>query len=213
MPADRPRAEAPTVVSSLVGIIVAVVSGVFGISAHGLAAGTGAALPGSGQVLLVLAASAGIGAATASLARRRSPVVLTAAGLLAGQGVVHLILASGHSHGSAAHTHLAGHSVDAAAVRRAMDGANVGGTAASGHVDSLLTPGMLGAHLAAIAITLTVVAILTGTLAWVAARVQPLMATAHLVVVDLVVSRGRIAAPDARYLLSGGETRAPPVAV
>lgn len=200
-------------VSSLAGIIVAVVSGVFGISAHGLAAGSGAALPGSGQVLLVLGASAGIGAATASLARRRSPVALSAAGLLAGQGVVHLVLASGHSHGGGAHSHVAGHAVDTAAVRAAMDVTTTGSAAAGAHADALLTPGMLGAHLAAIAMTLTLVAILSGTLAWVAARMAPLLATVHLVVVDKQFPLGRIAAPDSRYLLAGGGTRAPPVAV
>lgn len=205
-------------VSSLVGIVVAVVSAVFGISAHGLAAGTGATLPGSGQMLLVLAASAGIGAATASLARTHRPLVPTAGGLVAGQGVVHLVLISGHGHGraahppahSAAHSDAGGHAVDAAAVRAAMDGVATAGAGPGAHADGLLTPGMLGAHLAA---TLALVAILSATLDWVAGRVLPLLATVHLVVVEKLSTCGRIAAPDARYLLARGGTRAPPVAV
>lgn len=229
MTAVRPRSEAPPLVTSLVGIIVAVVSAVFGISAHGLAAGTGAALPSSGQMLMVLAASAGIGGATAALARRRSPIALTAGGLLAGQGVVHLVMISGHGHSGSAHSGAhpaagghAGHMPDPVAVRAAMDGtaatAGTGGASGAGaatgsHADALLTPAMLGAHLAAIVITLALVAILSGTLAWVAARVLPLLATAHLVVVELTDPHGRIAAPDARYLLARGRPRAPPVSV
>lgn len=203
-------------VTTLVGMVVAVVSAVFGISAHGMAAGAAAALPSSEQILMVLGASAGIGAVTADLARRHSPVLLSAAGLLAGQGLVHLVLSSGHAHGggprsSHAAGH-AGHAVDAAAVRGAMDG--VGGSGASAHVDALLTPGMLAAHLAAIGVTLAVVAALAATLSWVAARVVPLAAGAHLVVVvDKRILTGRIAAPDARYLVASGGTRAPPVTV
>lgn len=196
-------------VSTAAGIVVAVVSAVFGICAHGLAAGTGAALPSSEQILMLLGASAGVGAVTAALARRHSPVALSALGLLAGQGLVHLVMASGHSHGGAAHNHAAGHTVDSGAVRAAMDS----GSTVGAHADSLLTPGMLGAHLAAVVMTLAVVAVLSGTLAWVAARVVPLLAGVHLVVVEKIAPCGRIPAPDARYLLAGGATRAPPVSV
>ncbi|MBB0970544.1 hypothetical protein G6016_16610, partial [Dietzia aerolata] len=68
MSVDRLRAEVPPVVTAAVGIIVALVSGVFGISAHGLAAGAAALPPTSGDILLVGAASAGIGAVTAAVA-------------------------------------------------------------------------------------------------------------------------------------------------
>ncbi|HJC28310.1 MAG TPA: hypothetical protein H9759_02835 [Candidatus Dietzia intestinipullorum] len=209
MTADRPRPAAPDVVSTATGIVVAVVSAVFGVCAHGLAAGTGAALPSSEQLLMLLGASAGVGAVTAALARRRSPVLLSVGGLLAGQGLVHLVMVSDHAHGGAGHDHAAGHVVDPGAVRAAMDG----GSAAGAHADLLLTPGMLGAHVAAVVLTLAVVAILSGTLAWVAARVAPLLAGAHLVVVDKLVPRGRVPAADTRYLLSRGATRAPPVSV
>ncbi|MBB1016664.1 hypothetical protein G6012_15340, partial [Dietzia schimae] len=45
MSADRLRAEVPPAVTAVVGIVVALVSGVFGISAHGLAAGALAGPP------------------------------------------------------------------------------------------------------------------------------------------------------------------------
>ncbi|MBB1024474.1 hypothetical protein G6019_08525, partial [Dietzia sp. DQ12-76] len=69
MPADRVRTEVPPVVTAAVGMVVALVSAVFGIAAHGLAAGTGAWVPSPGQILLIAAASAGVGAATAAVAR------------------------------------------------------------------------------------------------------------------------------------------------
>ncbi|MBB1029441.1 hypothetical protein G6027_00750, partial [Dietzia sp. SLG310A2-38A2] len=55
MSADRFRAEVPPVVTAAVGIVVALVSAVFGIAAHGLAAGTGALAPSPGQILLIAA--------------------------------------------------------------------------------------------------------------------------------------------------------------
>lgn len=199
----RLRSEVPPVVTSLVGVVVAMVSAVFGISAHGLAAGAAATAPTSGQILSVLAAGAGIGAVTAALARHRSPVPVAAAGLVAGQGLVHLVLASGHTHGPAGHTHGA----DAATVRAAMDA-----TAVTSH--DLWTPAMLGAHTAAIVVTLAVVAVLARTLAWVAARVAPLLDRILLSAADLVVVPTLpTPAPDAGYLLARGGTRAPPVAV
>ena len=72
MSADRLRAEVPPVVTAVVGIVVALVSGVFGISAHGLAAGAAAGPPTTGQILMVAAASAGVGVVTAALARHLS---------------------------------------------------------------------------------------------------------------------------------------------
>src|SRR5699024_9206868 len=84
--AERTRPAAPDGASTATGIDVAVASAVFGVCAHGLAAGTGAALPSSEQLLMLLGASAGVGAVTAALARRRSPVLLSVGGLLAGQG-------------------------------------------------------------------------------------------------------------------------------
>lgn len=196
-------------VTAVVGIVVALVSGVFGISAHGLASGGLAGPPTSGEILMVAAASAGVGAVTAALARRLVPVLTTAAGLIAGQGLVHLVLASGHTHGAAGHA--AGHhTTDPVAVRAAMDGVGPDPAASAA---ALLTPGMLGAHLAAIVATLALVAILSGTLSWLAARVLPMPVTAHLV----VVARGQASydadAPRGRFLLARGGTRAPPVAV
>ncbi|MFN3338672.1 MAG: hypothetical protein ACK40Z_03155 [Dietzia sp.] len=219
MPADRLRAEVPPVVTAAVGIVVAVVSAVFGIAAHGLAAGTGAVVPSPGQLLLVAAASAGVGAATAAIARQRSPILMAAAGLIAGQGVVHLVLAPGHTHSAtpgSSHAALGHHVTDPALVRAAMDSAAMGGAAGSELAISpatLLTPGMLGAHLAAIAVTLALVAVLSGTLAWVAARVMPLLGSVHLVVVAPLVSSYDAGAPRDRFLLARGGTRAPPVAV
>lgn len=232
-------------VTSVVGIIVAVVSGGFGISAHGLAAGVAgaggigaAALPPTlGDLLMVGAASAGIGAVTAALARRRPPVLTAAVGLLAGQGLVHLVLSSGHSHAQVGGANTGGviaggalshHATDPAAVRAAMDAsatgmggaAGIGGTggiggagAGGGHLSSLLTPEMLGAHVAAVAVTLGLVAILSRTLSWVAARVSPLLGRVRVVVVVPLLSSYDALAPRARYLLVGGGTRAPPALV
>lgn len=193
-------------VTAAVGIVVALVSGVFGISAHGLAAGAAAVPPTSGDIILVAAASAGIGAVTATLARHRPPLLTATAGLLAGQGLVHLVLSAGHTHGLGT-GHTGHHGADPAAVRAAMDGAG------TGRMASLLTPEMLGAHLAAIVLTLALVATLSWTLAWVAARVAPLMARVHLVVVAPLLASYDAHAPRGRYLLTGGGTRAPPAAV
>lgn len=208
MPADRTRNEVPPVVTAVVGIVVALVSAVFGISAHGLAAGVAAGPPTAGQILLVAAASAGIGAVTAAMARERSPILTSGAGLLAGQGLVHLVLASGHSHGAAGP--LGHHANDPAAVRAAMDGAGLRPTASAA---ALLTPSMLGAHLAAIVVTVALVAVLAGTLSWLAARVLPTPETAQLVVVARLLSSYDADAPRGRFLLARGGTRAPPVAV
>ncbi|MFN3601096.1 MAG: hypothetical protein ACK4UY_06885 [Dietzia sp.] len=218
MPADRFRAEVPPVVTAVVGIVVAVVSAVFGIAAHGLAAGTGAVAPTPGQILLIAAASSGVGAATAAIARQRSPIPVAGAGLIAGQGVVHLLLAPGHTHSAtpgSSHAALGHHVTDPALVRAAMDSAALGGAGSDAATSpaALLTPGMLGAHLAAIAVTLALVAVLSGTLAWVAARVMPLLGSAHLVVVAPLVSSYDAGAPRDRFLLARGGTRAPPVAV
>ncbi|WP_173674792.1 MULTISPECIES: hypothetical protein [unclassified Dietzia] len=211
MSADRLRAEVPPAVTAVVGIVVALVSGVFGISAHGLAAGALAGPPTVGQILSVASASAGVGVVTAAVARRRAPVLTAAAGLIAGQGLVHLVLASGHTHGTAGTTGALGHhTTDPVALRAAMDGV---GPAPASSAAALLTPGMLGAHLAAIAVTLALVAILSGTLSWLAARIPPMVETAHLVVVARLLASYDADTPRGRFLLARGGTRAPPVAV
>ena len=211
MSADRLRAEVPPAVTAVVGIVVALVSGVFGISAHGLAAGALAGPPTVGQILSVAAASAGVGVVTAAVARRRAPVLTAAAGLIAGQGLVHLVLASGHTHGAAGTTGVLGHhATDPAALRAAMDGV---GPAPASSAAALLTPGMLGAHVAAIAVTLALVAILSGTLSWLAARIPPMVETAHLDVVARLLASYDADTPRGRFLLARGGTRAPPVAV
>ena len=167
--------------------------------------------PTSGDILTVAAASAGIGAVTAVLARHRPPLLTAAAGLLAGQGLVHLVLSTGHTHGLGT-GHTGHHGADPAAVRAAMDSAGTE-SAGAGHMASLLTPQMLGAHIAAVVLTVTVVTILTRTLAWVAARVAPLLGRVHLVVVAPLLTSYNALAPRARHLLTGGGTRAPPAAV
>lgn len=216
-------------VAAAVGMVVALVSGIFGISAHGLAAGTvagsAAVPPGSGDLLLVGGASVGIGAVTAALARHRPPLLTAGTGLLSGQALVHLILSAGHDHAGTGHVGHAGpggaagaltqnplahHGADPGAVRAAMD---LGVAAPTGHLASLLTPPMLGAHVAAVLVTLALVAVLSRTLAWVAARVAPLLATVHLVVVAPSLATYDAHAPRARYLLTGGGTRAPPALV
>ena len=210
MSADRLRAEVPPAVTAAVGIVVALVSGVFGISAHGLAAGALAGPPTPGEILSVAATSAGIGAVAAA-ARRRSPVLAAAVGLISGQGLVHLVLASGHTHGTAGTTGALGHhTTDPVALRAAMDGA---GFAPASSAAALLTPGMLGAHVAAIAVTLALVAVLSGTLSWLAARIPPMVETAHLVVVARLLASYDADVPRGRFLLARGGTRAPPVAV
>lgn len=199
-------------VTAVVGVVVALVSAVFGISAHGLAAGAAGGPPSSADLLMVAAASAGVGALTAAVARHRTPLLVAAAGLVAGQGLVHMVLSSGHSHSTpgvaaGAHVH---HAADPAVVRAAMDGAGLDPAFATA---DLLTPGMLGAHVAAIVATLAVVAILSGTLSWVAARVLPTMAKAHLVVVATLLASYDADTPRRRFLLARGGTRAPPVTV
>lgn len=196
-------------VTALVGIIVAVVSGVFGISAHGLAAPLDMGPVTAGQALLVGAASAGVGAAAAAVSRYRSPLLTAAVGLICGQGAVHLVLSSAHSPHAAAHS-LGHHTGDPAAVRAAMDGAALDSVASAA---ALLSPAMLAAHIAAIGAALLVVAVLAGALAWVAARVVPLPTPAHLIVVVRLLAPYHADAPQRRYLLSRGGTRAPPVAV
>lgn len=209
--AARPTAEVPPLVTSVIGILVAVVSGVFGISAHGLAAGTGAVVQSPGQLLIIVGACVGIGVVTSALARHRPPVAVSSVGLLTGQIVVHLALVSSHSHGGASHAHgaanPAGAAAEAASLRAAMDSAAVSS-------DALWTPAMLGAHLAAIVVTLAVVAVLAGALAWVAALVVPQDAAVLLAVGDRLVVVGRsLLTPDTGFLLARGGTRAPPVAV
>lgn len=230
MSVDRLRAEVPPVVTAVVGIVVAVVSGVFGISAHGLAAGAAAGAPTPGQILTVAAASAGVGALTAALSRRGAPVLTAAAGLVAGQGLVHLVLAAGHAQPGHLHTGtahagqvatpasagpLGHHATDPAAVRAAMDGQGLadGLGLAGAHSADLMTPEMLAAHLAAIVLTLTLVAVLTGALSWVAARVMTMAETAHLVVVAALLTSYHADTPRRRFLVSRGGTRAPPVYV
>jgi len=218
MSADRLRAEVPPAVTAAVGIVVALVSGVFGISAHGLTAGALAGPPTSGQILAVAATSAGIGAVAASVARRRAPVLTAAAGLIAGQGLVHLVLATGHPHSTTGYATgapgapgaLGHHTTDPAALRAAMDAV---GLIPASSASTLLTPGMLGGHVAAIAMTLALVAILSGTLSWLAARIPPMVETAHLVVVARLLASYDADTPRGRFLLARGGTRAPPVAV
>ncbi len=74
-------------------------SGAISIAAHGLGGGT--AVPGEEAIVLLLAASAVVGAVVASVRGERNPLLLAAAVLAAGQGIGHLTLtlASEHGHG------------------------------------------------------------------------------------------------------------------
>ena len=194
--------------TKIVGVTVALVSGIFGISAHGLAADMG---PVSfAQALTVAVTSAGIGAATAAAARYRFPILASASGLITGQGAVHIAMSGGHSHhGSGSHPP-GHHGTDPAALRAAMDTAAHDALASA---TALMTPVMLAAHIAAIGSALLVIAALAGALAWVSARSMPPISTAHLVAVVAVVPVPRGAdAPLKRYLVSRGGTRAPPAA-
>lgn len=214
MSADRLRSEVPPAVTAVVGMIVAIVSAVFGISAHGLAAPLGMGPVTSGQVLTVGAASAGVGAVTAAIARLRSPIATAALGLIGGQGAVHLVMSFGHSHATSgaltASSHALGHHAsDAAAVRAAMDSAALDPLASAA---ALMSPMMLAAHVGAIGAALLTIAVLAGALAWLSARTFLPPATAHLVVVYLLAPH-HAGVPLKQYLLSRGGTRAPPVAV
>lgn len=202
--------------TAVVGMIVAVVSGVFGISAHGLAVPLNMGPVTAGQVLMVGAASAGVGAVTAAAARRRSPLATSAFGLICGQGVVHLVMSAGHSHPTsgahAASPHSPGHHTsDPAALQTAMDTAALDPLASAA---ALMPPVMLAAHVAAIGAALLVIAVLVGSLAWLSARTFRPPSTAHLAcaVVVLVAPR-QVDATLGQYLVSRGGTRAPPVAV
>ncbi|MFM1725044.1 hypothetical protein ABEU20_003640 [Rhodococcus sp. PAM 2766] len=81
------------------GTIVGALSGAISIAAHGL--GGGSAFPRDEAVVLLVAASAVVGAAVASARARRGPLVLLALMLAAGQGIGHftLTLSSEHAHG------------------------------------------------------------------------------------------------------------------
>ncbi|WP_415638928.1 hypothetical protein [Prescottella defluvii] len=92
----KSRAEA---VARTRGMFVGSASGAVSIAAHGL--GGGAAVPSEQAVVLLLAASALVGAVTASARTVRRPSVFLGAVLAAGQGIGHLTLtlASDHGHG------------------------------------------------------------------------------------------------------------------
>lgn len=89
----------PDAAAQLRGTVVGALSGALSIAAHGL--GGGSAFPGDEAIVLLVAASAVVGAAVASLRSRRGPLVLLALMLAAGQGIGHftLTLASEHAHG------------------------------------------------------------------------------------------------------------------
>ncbi|AWH93492.1 hypothetical protein A6035_16360 [Dietzia lutea] len=194
--------------TAIVGAIVAMVSGIFGISAHGLATDMG---PVSfAQALTVGVTSAGIGAATAAAARYRLPMLTSALGLAIGQGAVHVAMSGGHTHHASVSHPPGHHATDPAALRAAMDTAAHDALASAA---ALMSPVMLAAHAAAIGSALLVIAVLAGALAWVSARTMPPKSTAHLVAVVAVVLSPRGAdAPLKRYLVSRGGTRAPPAA-
>lgn len=193
--------------TTIVGVTVALVSGIFGISAHGLATDMGAV--SLAQVLTVAVTSAGIGAATAAAARFRFPILTSALGLIIGQGAVHVAMSGGHAHHKSG-SHPPGHHVtDPAALRAAMDTAAHDALASA---TPLMTPAMLAAHIAAIGSALLVIAVLAGATAWMSARMMPLIATAHLVAVVVVRFPRGADAPLKRYLVSRGGTRAPPAA-
>ncbi|RVW11309.1 hypothetical protein EGT67_02450 [Prescottella agglutinans] len=90
------RADA---VAHMRGMFVGSLSGAISIAAHGLGGGT--AVPSEESIVLLVAASAVVGAAVASVRSRCNPLVLLAAVLAAGQGIGHftLTLASDHGHG------------------------------------------------------------------------------------------------------------------
>jgi len=192
--------------TTIVGVTVALVSGIFGISAHGLATDMG---PVSlAQVLTVAGTSAGIGAATAAAARNRFPILTSALGLVIGQSAVHIAMSGGHTHHTSGSHPLGHHVTDPAALRAAMDTAAHDALASA---TALMTPAMFAAHIAAIGSALLVIAVLAGALAWMSARLMPPLATGHLVAVVGVVLFPRGAdAPLKRYLVSRGGTRAPP---
>ncbi|MCA1006517.1 hypothetical protein LCL87_12355 [Rhodococcus hoagii] len=85
--------------AQLRGTVVGALSGAISVAAHGF--GGGSAFPGDEAIVLLVAASAVVGAAVASVRTRRGPLVLLALMLAAGQGIGHftLTLASEHAHG------------------------------------------------------------------------------------------------------------------
>lgn len=197
-------------------MVVAVVSGVFGISAHGLAAPLDMGPVTAGQVLMVGAASAGVGAVTAAVARHRRPLVASTFGLICGQGLVHLMMSAGHSHPtSEAHAasppSLGHHTADPAALQTAIDTAAFDPVASAA---ALMSPVMLAAHVAAIGAALLVIAVLAGALAWLSARTFLPPSIVHLAcAVVILVAPRQVDARAKKFLISRGGTRAPPVAV
>lgn len=212
MPRDRRYGEVPSLMTTAAGILVAVVCAVFGIGAHGLAAGMDLARLDTGQALLAMGVSAAVGAAVARLARRRSPLLLSGTGMLAGQGLIHLVLSAGHAHADTHGAHPVGRAPHGGSMPAALDGTESAAVGAT-HVDSLLTPTMLGAHLAAIGLTVALVALLIAVLEWGAARMPTLPTRTPIAVGGPPRVHDTAPAPDARYLLSAGGTRAPPPAV
>lgn len=199
MSRDRRSGEVPSLVTTAIGTLVATICVVFGIGAHGLAAGMDLARLDTGQGLLAMGVSAAIGATVAELARWWSPLFLAGSGLFAGQVLIHLVLSIGHGHHGG--------------TMRTPVGITEHASVGAAHVQSLLTPTMLSAHLAAIALTVVLVTLLIAVLDWGAARLLPLPTRTPAIGVRIPGGHRTDQAPDGRYLLSAGGTRAPPVAV
>lgn len=95
------RADA---VARVRGLCVGALSGTISIAAHGL--GGAAAVPGGDAIVLLVAASAVVGAVVASGRGARHPLLLVATVLAAGQGVGHLTLTLAAEHGPGHGLHL-----------------------------------------------------------------------------------------------------------
>ena len=202
---DRPERGEPQVVPLVTGVVVAAVAGVFGLCAHGLASAGPAFAPDGPAVLLALTGSALVGATTAAMGRRLPLLPVAGAGLLAGQLVVHLVLAGHHlGHSGGAHPgHLAGPR-QTLAVQAAMDSATP--QASPFH----MSPVMAVAHLAAIAVTVVLLALISGALAWLGSRVvTPVRCTWGRQGAASLRPTGSRIVPTPAHLFSGGGTRAP----
>lgn len=194
MSRNRRSGEVPSLVTTAIGTLVATICAVFGIGAHGLATGMDLARLDAGQALLAMGVSAAIGATVAELARRWSPLLLAGGALLAGPVLIHLVLSIGHGHHGGA--------------MRTPVGITEHASVGAAHVQSLLTPTMLSAHLAAIALTVVLVALLIAVLDWGAARMPPLPTRAPAIGIRVLGGHRTDQDPDGRYLLSAGGTRA-----
>lgn len=203
--------------ASICGVVVAVVSGVTGVVAHGMASDHPMALT-SQSALAVLVACGAVGFGTARLIARCHPGLAVTGGLVAAQGAVHYALhwthgshASGHGgHPSLGHeAHLLYTPAERARiVQEAME-------AGAGAPHGGMTWSMLAAHVGATLVAGGALALIAAMLGWLSARAERL-AVPEVVVYERLTLPLPSVEPRAfvsHHLVSRGAVRGPPISV